>query len=195
MARKSLRNFLRVFAEIEVDDAERGVEISENVQLVYIADDLRQRNDVSAGVGTTEAAVVGENAVLSLRVRTKNGVEIEQVSFGVDPNAFGLDDIVRIWATQVIPTITGAAVLVTPLSSGFRIPECFVTAGTMPTAAIPATAFRLQSVENFAKGFFVSGPRPDPGNPQVEQFVNFAFNSANVATSMGVRWRELRLYP
>lgn len=194
MARKSFRNFLRVFAEIEVDDAEVGVEISENVQLVYIADDLRQRNDVAVGVGTTEAAVVGEHGVLTLRVRTKNGVEIEQVSFGVNPNAFGLDDIVRIWATQISPTITGPAVLVSPFSSGFRIPECFVTAGTMPTASIPATAFRLQSVENFARGFFISGPRPEAAG-QVEQFVNFAFNSANVAVSMGIRWRELRLYP
>ena len=42
MARKSNRNFFGLLSGVGVDDADRQPEISEDVQLVYIADDLRR---------------------------------------------------------------------------------------------------------------------------------------------------------
>jgi len=191
--RVSARNFLRVFAELEIDDAEKGVEVSDNVQLVYIADDLRQRNNVHVGVGTLEAAVVGEHAILSLQVRNKNGVTIDQISFTVTPFA-GVDDTVRIWASQTLPTIVGPAVLVAPLRSGFLGPESFVTAGTILAAAIPTSAFRQKTSSAFTPGFYVSGPRATVTGI-VDQFVNVVFNLANTPVGMGIRWTELRLFP
>jgi len=49
MARKNLRNFINLFRAVAVDDAEAGPEVSEDIQLVYVADDLRQSSYIYGG--------------------------------------------------------------------------------------------------------------------------------------------------
>lgn len=189
MARRSLRTFLRLFDVIDVDADQEGPDVSQDVQLVYIADDIRRTADLDLGARAAEAAVVGEHAILSLAVQTRRGVEIRQAQ-GLESAAIGNDHLLFVWVSQVQPTITGAAVVVTPLRTGFLLPESGLTTGTIATAAIPATAFAIVNDQDLRE-FFITGPS-DIG---VVQHVNIAFGTANIATIMSLLWRELRLFP
>jgi len=188
VGRTSFRNFLTLFRAIGVDDATRGPEVSDNIELVYIADDIRQRNYIYAGSGTTEAAVVGEHGIISLECRVPGGLEIGQITMNILIPAFGTT--LRVWTSGVEPVITGPATLLTALrTTGLQglpaAPLSAARAGTILTAAIPATAFRYVDVAQFAPPFFINQG----------QFFNVAFNTANLAVDMGIRWRELRLFP
>lgn len=188
MGRTSRRNFLTLFRAINVDDAERGVDVSEEVQLVYIADDLRQTTNIDAGAGGTEAAVVGEHGFLALECRTARGLEIIQVTMSLLTPADGTD--LRIWTSAVVPVVTGASNMLTALrTTGLQglpaAPLSISLRATIATAAIPTTAFRMVDAQGFNAPFFIN----------FGQFFNVAFGTANTAVNLGIRWRELRLYP
>ncbi len=188
MARTSRRNFLTAFRAIDVDDAQRGVDVSEQVELVYIADDLRQTTYIDAGSGGTEAAVVGEHAFITLECRVARGVEIRQVT--MSPTIVSVGNDIRTWTSGVIPVITGAATMVSALrTTGLQglpaAPESQTTRGTILTAAIPADAMRTVDSQGFTAPFFINAG----------QFFNVAMGTANLSSFLGIRWRELRLYP
>jgi len=188
MPRVSFRNFLTLFRAVDVDAAERGPDVSEDIQLTYIADDLRQTSSIDAGSGSTEAAVVGEHGIISLNCRNRRGLEVHQVTMNILIPAFGTT--LRIWTSAVVPTITGPAALLTALrTTGLQglpaAPLSIATAGTILTANIPATAFRMVDAAGFTPPFFINQG----------QFFNVAFGTANLAVDLGIRWRELRLFP
>ncbi len=188
MARKNLRNFINLFRAVAVDDAEAGPEVSEDIQLVYVADDLRQASYIYAGSGTVEAAVAVENAIISIECRVARGMEIEQIT--IDDQVAGFGDPVEVWTSATEPTITGVATLLTALrTTGLAglpaAPLSVARAGTIATGAIPATAFRYNSQQGFAHRFFINQG----------QFFNAASADANVLKNIGIRWRELRLFP
>jgi len=187
VARTSTRNFSTAFRSIGVDDAAAGPDVSEDIQLVYIADDLRQTTYIQAGSGGTEAAAVGENGFLSLECRTARGLEVEQITMSILVPADGVD--LRVWTSGVVPTVTGIATMITALrTTGLQglpaAPESIASRATIPTANIPADAFRYVDVHQFAHRFFINSG----------QFFNVAFPTANLAVNLGIRWRELRLY-
>lgn len=188
MARTSTRNFLTAFRAMGVDATPRGPEVSEDVQLVYIADDLRQQNYIYAGAGSSEAAVVAEHGFIRVQCRNAGGLEIQQITMNILVPADGT--ILRVWTSAVSPTITGSAVLISALrTTGLQglpaAPVGEVVAGTIATAAIPASAFRYLDDNGFTPPFFIN---------QGQNF-NVAFGSANTFVDMGIRWRELRLFP
>jgi len=188
VARTSRRNFLTAFRAIGVDDATRGPDVSDDVQLVYVADDLRQRSYIYAGAGTSEASVVGQHSILSLECRNQGGLEIQQLTMNLLVPADGT--ILRVWTSGVIPVITGPAAVISALrTTGLQglpaAPLGVVTSGTILTAAIPAAAFRYLDNHGFTHPFFINQA----------QFFNVAFGSANQFTDSGIRWRELRLFP
>jgi len=189
MARKNLRNFINLFRGVAVDDAERGPEVSEDIQLVYIADDLRQTSYIQGGSGTVEAAVVGENAIITIECRVPRGMEIEQIT--IEDQVAGFGDQVEVWTSGVEPVgITGVANLVTALrTTGLAglpaAPLSIARVGTLATASIPASAFRYNSQQGFTPRFFINQG----------QFFNAASAEANVLKNVAIRWREFRLFP
>jgi len=188
MARKNLRNFITLFRAVDVDDAEAGPEVSEDIQLVYLADDLRQANYIYAGAGISEAAVVGENAIISLQCRNRRGLEVMQVSMIVAIPGFG--EQIRLWTSDPAPAITGAANLLTVLrTTGLQglpaAPLSIAQSGTIVTAAIPATTFVMLDTHGFQTPFFINEG----------QHFNCAFGAANTVVIVGIRWREFRLFP
>jgi len=188
MARKNLRSFINLFRAINVDDAEKGPEVSEDIQLVYIADDLRQGNYIQGGSGTVEAAVAVENAIITIECRVPRGMEIEQIT--IEDAVAGFGDQIECWTSGVEPTITGVANLLTALrTTGLAglpaAPLSIARAGTIATAAIPATAFRYNGQQGFTPRFFINQG----------QFFNAASAEANVLKNVAIRWREFRLFP
>jgi len=186
--RTSRRNFLTLFRAIGVDDAARGVEVSDQVQLVYIADDLRQSTYIDAGAGGTEAAVVGEHGFVGLQCRVPRGLEVIQITMSIAIPAFGAD--LRVWTSGLEPTLTGAATMLSALrTTGLQglpaAPLSVARRATILTANIPADSFRYVDTHQFQPGFFLNDG----------QFFNVAFPTANLAVNLGIRWRELRLYP
>lgn len=188
MGRTSVRNFQTLFRAVGVDDAAGGPDVSDDIQLVYIVEDIQKLTNIDAGGGTTEAAVVGEHAFLGFQCRAGHGSEVVQINMSIAIPAFGEE--LRVWTSGTQPALTGAATILTALrTTGLQglpaAPENPLTSATIATAAIPATAFRYANVDGFALPFFVNQG----------QFFNVAFGAANVAVNSGMRWRELRLFP
>jgi len=188
MARTSTRNFQVGFRAIAVDDAASGPEVSQDVQLVYIADDLRQATYIDGGTGGTEAARVGEHGFITLQCRTPRGLEVMQVTMTNQVPAFG--NFLHVWTSAVIPTVVGPANMLSALRTvgreGFpQSPQSQAQQATILTAQLATGAFRYVDVQGFTGPFFINNG----------QFFNVAFSVANTAVDLGIRWRELRLYP
>ncbi len=189
MGRTSFRNFLTAFRAISVDDATRGPEVSEDVQLVYVVDELARGSSIDGGAGGNEAAVVGEHAIITLECRNAGGVEITQVTASINIPANGT--VLRAWTSGVQPVgITGPASMIAVLrTTGLQglpaAPTAATTRGTIPTASLPVDTFQWVDLHQFAPPFFIN---------QGQHF-NVAFGPANLACVLGIRWRELRLFP
>jgi len=188
VGRISTRNFLTLFRAAGVDASARGPDVSDDVELVYIADDLRQRSYIYAGAGTNEAAVVGEHALWSVECRNVGGLELNQITMTIPVPAGGT--VLRAWTSAIQPVgITGPAPILTALrTTGLQGlpagPLGVATSGTFPTGSIPATTFQWVDQAGFQAPFFIN---------QGQHF-NVAFGVANIAVAMGIRWRELRLF-
>jgi len=188
MGRTSTRNFQTAFRAVAVDDSASGPDVSQDVQLVYLVEDLHRFRIQTAGATADEGAVVGEHAFLSLEINTPEGVEILQVS--AHGSATPTDVlIVRFWTSQTLPTVTGVAGVVTPLRTGERSVTARLQTATIATAAIPATAFRQLTDVPFQEQYLVG-----PSASGTIQFFNIALGTANLAAIMGLRWRELQLF-
>lgn len=187
MGRISVRNFLTLFRAVGVDAAERGPDVAEDVQMVYVVDDVRQHSNIDAGAGGTEAAVIAEHGFIGLECRVPGGLEVVQITMSILTPAFGAD--LRVWTSGAQPVLTGPATMVTALrTTGLQglpaAPLSISTRATIATAAIPATAFRYVDVHGFQPPFFINQG----------QFFNVANGASNVAVDVGIRWRELRLF-
>jgi hypothetical protein len=64
-------------------------------------------------------------------------------------------------------------------------PLSIASRATIATAQIPATTFRFLNTAGFERPFFINQG----------QFFNVCFLASNVAVDLGIRWRELRLFP
>jgi len=188
MARTSIRNFLTAFRHVGVDATAEGPDVSQDVQMVYVVDDLRQTSYIQGGSGTIEAAVAVENAIISIECRVPRGMEIEQIT--IEDAVAGFGDQIECWTSATEPTITGVANLVTALrTTGLAgqpaAPLSIARVGTIATGAIPASAFRYNGQQGFTPRFFINQG----------QFFNAAAAEANVLKNVAIRWRELRLFP
>lgn len=188
MARTSIRNFLTALRAVGIDDAQQGPEVSEDVQLVYLVDDLRERTYIDAGAGGAEGAVVGEHGFMTLQCRVPSGALVTQVTMTDLLPTDGLELLA--WTSAALPTVTGIAAMLTALrTTGLQglpaAPLSISSRATIATANIPATTFRFVNQAGFASPFFLNEG----------QFFNVAFLAANVAVDLGIRWRELRLFP
>lgn len=189
MPRTSRRNLLTLFRAIGVDDAARGPEVSDNIQLVYVADSLRQTSAIDAGSGGVEPAVVGEHGIITLEVANVDHVEVYQITMDIAVPVEGR--YMQIWTSGIQPVgITTPITMVTPLrTTGLQDlpaqPLCFATRGTLASASIPQDAFRMTSTSAFTEPFLINA----------RQHFNVAHSTANIAVTLGIRWRELRLYP
>jgi len=188
MARTSTRNFQIAFRSIGVDDSATGPEVSQDVQQVYIVDDLRQHTYIDGGAGGLEGAVVGEHGFVGVACRVPGGMEIIQITMTVAVPADG--EVLRVWTTGApLPTITGESLMITALrTTGLAglgaAPLSISRRGTVTTASIPATAFRYVDAQGFVPGFWLNDG----------QNFNVAFDVANTAVELGIRWREYRLF-
>jgi len=106
--RRSVRNFLRFFEAAGVDERAEGPDVSEGVQIVYVADDLTHSFRNYAGAGTFEGALVAERAITQLECRNPSGLIVHAATqIGVpivagEPYFFG--------ASTVAQAMTGPAV-------------------------------------------------------------------------------------
>lgn len=186
MGRTSLRNFLRLWASLDVDPEERGTQVSEEITLNYIVDDARDRSYIYLGSGASEGNVIGEHAIISLECRAPRGLFVDAIGM-VQPGVLA-DNVIFCWASSVQPTITGPSIVSTALIGGGLdgtiLPTGITTVGTILTANIAAGAYRHAEVQPFPK--FLLRPT---------FHFNAAFEDANSAAEMGIRWRELTLFP
>ncbi|MEE8549621.1 MAG: hypothetical protein V3S74_09110 [Alphaproteobacteria bacterium] len=156
--------------------------------MVYVVDDLRQRTYIQAGAGGTEPATAGQHGFVTVECRNAGGLEVEQITMSNTVPAFG--NFVHLWTSAVLPTVVGAAVMLTTLrttglAGGLGAPESIATRASIITANIPATSFRYVDVQTFgSQSFFINQG----------QFFNVAFSVVNTAVDLGIRWRELRLF-
>jgi len=188
VARTSTRNFQTAFRAVAVDDSANGPDVSQDVQLVYLVDDMHRTRIQTAGGTASEAAVVGEHAFVSLEINTPEGVEILQVS--AHGSATPTDVLeVLFWTSQVHPTVTGIGGVITPLRTGDRPLTARMQTATIATASIPAAAFRQLTDVPFDNQYMVG-----PSAVGVVQFFNVVLGTANLAAIMGLRWRELQLF-
>jgi len=188
VARSSQRAFQTLFRAVDIDDAEKNPEVSEDVQLVYVADDLRQANYIQGGTGAAQSAVVAENAIISLECRVRRGLEVRQIAMNILIPAFGTT--LHVWTSGVQPAITEppstnlTALRTTGLQGLPAAPLSIVTSGTIPTGGIALGAFRYLDASGFTAPFFINEG----------QHFNVAFDAVNTAVNWGIRWRELRLF-
>jgi len=188
MARTSTRNFQTAFRSVAVDDSATGPEVSKDVQLVYVVDDLHRTRINAAGGTASEAAVVGEHAFVSLEVNTPEGIEILQVSAHGSATSTDVLEVV-FWTSQVHPTVTGIGGVLATLRTGNRNVTTRMQTATIATASIPAAAFRQLTDVPFDNQYMAG-----PSDIGTIQFFNVALGTANLAAIMGLRWRELQLF-
>jgi len=178
--RTSSRNLLAAFAALQIDDRATGPKVSDDIQLVYIVDDATSLSESHVGTGGTEAAVAGEHGIMSLQCNNPGGLVVETASVLQVP-FFGNEASAQIWTSAVVPTITGPAAPLLELQQG-PSSQANVLQGTITTANIPGGASRyLNQNGNAPAGFLLRNG----------QFFNIAFSVVNVATALGLRWREL----
>ncbi len=186
MGRITTRGFQRLWRALAVDDQERGPEVSEDIQLQYIVDDARDRTYIYLGSGGTEANVVGEHAIISLECRAPRGLFVDAISM-VQPGVLA-DNVIFCWASSVLPTITTPSIISAALIGGGLdgtiLPVSVTRTGTILTANIAVGAYRHAEVQPWPR--FLLRPT---------FFFNAAFEDANSAAEMGIRWRELTLFP
>ncbi len=180
MARRSTRNLILAFRAAEVDDQSIGPDVSEDVQLVYVVDNISESTESHAGVGGSEGAVLGEHGIISIQARNPRGLIIEAAQM-VQSVFFGNETTQLAWTADTVVAITAPGTPLTMLQSG-PTPQAGISQGTIPTATIAVGAFR--SVNNSSeglRGFFLEQGR----------FMFLVHPVANVATEFGLRWREL----
>jgi len=187
MARTSTRNFQTAFRSISVDDSAAGPEVSQDVQMVYVVDDLRQSTYIDAGAGGGEGAVVGEHGFMTLECRNPRGLLVTQVTMTDLLPTDGLELLA--WTSAVLPTVTGIAVMLTALrTTGLQglpaAPVSVSSRATIATANIAVGTFRFLNTAGFQQPFFINEG----------QFFNVVFLASNVAVDLGIRWREPRLF-
>jgi len=180
VARRSTRNLLRMFQAADVDDQSIGPDVSEDIQLVYVVDDVSESTVTWAGTGGNEGAVVGEHGILRIECRNLRGLMIDGFDAHQVP-AFGNEATIHVWISAAAPTITGPAGPLIALQSGPPA-EASPIIGTITTANIASGAYRKLSLQSGVwEPFFVANTR----------FFNIAYGTANVAVDLGIRWREL----
>jgi len=180
MPRTSSRNLLAAFTALQIDDRARGAQVSDDIQMVYVIDDATSLSESHVGTGGTEAAVVGEHGVMSLQCNNPGGLVVDTAS-AIQVPFFGNEASTRVWTSAVVPTITGPASPTFELLQG-PSSQAIVQQGTIATANIPAGASRyLNQNGNAIEGFLLRDGF----------FFNMAFSVVNVATALGLRWREL----
>ncbi len=187
MGRTSTRNFLTLFRAVGVDAAHRGPDVSDDVQLVYLADDIRQRTYIYAGAGTTEAAVIAESATVSLECRNPGGLEVLQITMSILIPSFGT--VLHLHTSAVQPPMTGPNPLLSSLrtvgiAGGPGAPQSVATSGTIAIATVPTEAFRYLDAHGFTEPFLIN----------IGQHFNVTFGLPNTAVTIGIMWRELRLF-
>jgi len=187
MPRLQLRDFSRFFRQVDaVEGAAKGPPLSDEVSVVYLADDARTSGDTYGGVGSTEAAVVGEHGILVLEPQTRRGILVDGLSMGTTI-PFGNDEMILCWTSLVLPTITGEAFMNTPLRGGDdEVIQTLARTATILTANIAVNAMNIQNT--------VAG-QWQPFHLRLGMFFNMAWSAANEAVQMGVRWRERRVFP
>jgi len=184
--RASFRNFLKAFRILSVDDSARGPEVSDGVQLTYLADDLRETGYGYVGAGAQEAAVVGQHGILSLECRTPRGLIVDVVSCN-NLVGFGTDQPIFFWSLNIPPTIVGPSSFASPMRGGFEAPaqETLITTGTILTANLAVGRMRYLAM---------GGAQWKPFHVPLGNHFNMAFSVANIAVDMGLMWRTLRLF-
>jgi len=184
--RLSTRNFTRFYRQVDVDDAAKGPPVREGVRIVYIAEDARETGYTYGGVGSREAAVVGQHGIIVLEAFTPRGILIDGISMGTTI-PFGNDEMIQCWTSQALPTLVGPAFMNSPLRGGDdEVLQTTARTATILTANIAVNAFNIQNT--------VAGQWA-PFHVPFGFFFNMAWSFVNETVDMGVRWRELRLYP
>lgn len=186
MGRTSTRNFLTLFRSVSVDDAERGPDVSQDIQLVYLAGDLRQTTYIYAGSGGQELGVVGEHAIVTIQCRVPRGMEIQVVNFLTGAAA----PQVRLWTSDTQPVITTPANMITVMrTSGLEglpaAPLSIAARGTIATGSIPTDTYRQIANQALTEPLFFINEG---------QHFNAALDVVNTSVDLGIRWRELRLF-
>lgn len=79
MPRTSRRNILPALTGADVDAAGKGAEVSDEIQLVYILDDIRNPLYAFAGIGEFTPGAVGREHCLQIECRNPRGLVIDEM--------------------------------------------------------------------------------------------------------------------
>ncbi len=199
MARITTRNFLADFATlgIEYGPDQKGPDISQDVQMVYLMGDVTtaataavgsktevagRASLVAAGTGAFVGAVAGNRAIIELEVVNAGGVVIDGAGLfffdGSDRNA--LVWIQNSGNTIVTPVVRAPAYEESP-GAVVVAPVAIVTTGTITSGNTPSTVAAFGSRQDGLQNLFI----------RQGQFLACANTSLNFATTVSMRWQEL----
>jgi len=173
MPRRSTRNLLRLFAGADVDDQSIGPDVSDGIQLVYVADDLQHLTRSYGAAGGVEAAFVAEGGAFSIQCRNERGLIIDGCNI-VETAANTNETTVQAITALIAITGPGAPAI----QSAGPQPEAIVLQGTAP---VQVAGFRWLNLNEGMAGWFVP----------FGATLTVILTTVNVATAFGIRWHEL----
>jgi len=79
MPRRSRRNILDALAAVEIDVAGKGANVSDDIQLVYVLDDIREPLYAYGAIGEFTASAGGRIHILQIECRNPRGLIIDEL--------------------------------------------------------------------------------------------------------------------
>lgn len=203
MPRTSKRNILPALTGADIDAAGKGAQVSDEIQLVYVVDDIRVPLYAYAGIGEFTPAASGRSHFLQIECRNPRGLVIDEmvgVHHGGQPG--DPDNLILKCNTQTFtePDVLPAPVgQLEPLAFNEGIPALAeARSGTVPSGAFNGgrPGFTV-SILGVGLPIGTSGGYGGPVGALQGLFVEFGkflvmiSGRPNAASQWSLRWHEL----
>ncbi len=191
MPRRSKRNIIFALDAAEIDVTGKGAQVSDDIQLVYVLDDIREGLYAYGASGAFVNNTPARIAMIEIHCRNKRGLIVDEI-MGVHAGGLPRDFLVINANTQdnEEPSISAEVIATIAIAEG-RPTKARVRSGNIPSAAFFGRPRFLLSLLGNTSGF---GPPRGAleglfiGN---DRFLVMMSDSVNQQASWSLRWHEL----